>query len=135
MLGGSKSNCISMSFEYLGMKSPEMLKAGKQDNLALVWQLGVLLYRVAFEDNHPFMSCMTSTTSELNAEMVRSAGFITQTRRNILLIRYKKATGMDLKSHKLQQILDKVFCAPLSRLDIDQFFKTISGKGLGHLHQ
>lgn len=77
MLGSSKTSCVSMSLEYLGLKSPEMLKASKQDNLALVWQLGVLLYRVAFEDCHPFMSCPMSATSELNAEMVRSAGFIT----------------------------------------------------------
>ena len=42
---------------------------------------------------------------------------------------------MDLKSHKLQQILDKVFCAPFSRLSVEQFVKNVFAKGgLGHLH-
>jgi len=67
-----------------------------------VWQLGVLLYKVFFNDAHPFLSCVTEKMGESLAEVARSAGFITQTRRNILLIRYKKATGNDLKSHKLQ---------------------------------
>ena len=79
------------------------------------------------------MSCLSSaqrTNSEAWDDTVRSAGFITQTRRNILLIRYKKATGMDLKSHKLQQLLDKVFCARLQRLSLDQLAKKICGNKL-----
>eukprot|EP00354_Favella_ehrenbergii_P001119 CAMPEP_0170470192 /NCGR_PEP_ID=MMETSP0123-20130129/12729_1 /TAXON_ID=182087 /ORGANISM="Favella ehrenbergii, Strain Fehren 1" /LENGTH=110 /DNA_ID=CAMNT_0010737229 /DNA_START=851 /DNA_END=1183 /DNA_ORIENTATION=+ len=59
------------------------------------------------------------------ANIVRSTGLITQTRRNILLIRYRKATGNDLKSHKLQQLLDKVFCERLQRLTLDQFAEKI----------
>ena len=78
--------------------------------MALVWQLGVLLYYVNNSDQHPFLSTVNSNWNATNTiqnyetyeETVRSAGFITQTRRNILLIRYKKATGNDLKSHKLQ---------------------------------
>ena len=77
--------------------------------MALVWQLGVLLYYVNNSDQHPFLSTVNSNWNATNTiqnyetyeETVRSAGFITQTRRNILLIRYKKATGNDLKSHKL----------------------------------
>ena len=61
MLGlGGSTKCVSASLEYLGILAPEQLKFGKQDGLALVWQLGVLLYRVAFEDSHPFMSCLSS---------------------------------------------------------------------------
>jgi hypothetical protein len=36
----------------------------------------------------------------------RSAGLITQTRRNILLIRYNKADEKDIKGHKMQQLFD-----------------------------
>lgn len=64
------------------------------------------------------------------AEIMRSAGFITQTRRNILLIRYNKATGNDLKSHKLQQLLDKIFCQRLSRMSLDQLAKKVCEKKL-----
>ena len=41
---------MSVSLEYLGLMSPEQLKSGKQDSLALVWQIGVLLYRIAEQD-------------------------------------------------------------------------------------
>ena len=47
---GGQGRCVSMSLEYLGLMSPEQLKHGKQDSLALVWQIGVLLYRVAEQD-------------------------------------------------------------------------------------
>ena len=60
MLGQGSQKCVSASLEYLGIQSPEQLKFGKQDSLALVWQLGVLLYRTAFNDNHPFMSCVSN---------------------------------------------------------------------------
>ena len=102
---GGQGRCVSMSLEYLGLMSPEQLKNGKQDSLALVWQIGVLLYRVAEQDQHPFLSCLSSLpdgNNELQEEQIRNAGFITQTRRNIILIRYKKTKGLDLKSHKLQ---------------------------------
>ena len=101
---GGPGRCVSVSLDYLGLMSPEQLKFGKQDSLALVWQLGVLLYRVAEQDSHPFLSCLSSKPSvnfELYEDSVRNAGFITQTRRNIMLIRYKKTKGNDLKSHKL----------------------------------
>ena len=106
--------------------------------MALVWQLGVLLYYVNFSDQHPFLSTVNSNLNATNTlqnyetheETVRSAGFITQTRRNILLIRYKKATGNDLKSHKLQQLFDKVFCTRVTRCSLDQFNKKISGNKL-----
>ena len=59
------------------------------------------MYRLAFDDKHPFLSYVNETMTEDVACLVRSAGFITQTRRNIHFIRYNKATGNDLKSHKL----------------------------------
>ena len=37
---------------------------------------------------------------------------------------------MDLKSHKLQQLLDKVFCTRLQRLNLDQLAKKICGNKL-----
>ena len=118
MLGGGQKKHVSASLEYLGLLSPEQLKFGRQDSQALVWQLGVLLYRLAFQDEHPFLSCVGATDKskqnfEQVADVARSAGFITQTRRNILLIRYNKTTGVDLKSHKLQKLLDKIFCGRL----------------------
>ena len=51
---------MSVGLEYLGLMSPEQLKLGKQDSLALVWQMGVLLYRVAEQDAPPFLSCLAS---------------------------------------------------------------------------
>ena len=120
---GGPGRCISVSLDYLGLMSPEQLKFGKQEPHALVWQLGVLLYRVAEKDAHPFLSCLSTAPSEnfdLYEDSVRNAGFITQTRRNIIMIKYKKTKGLDLKSHKLQQLLDKVFISPpLSRLNLD----------------
>lgn len=83
MLGQGNRKCVSVSLEYLGIQSPEQLKFGKQDSLALVWQLGILLYRVAFQDNHPFMSCVSNTVSSSRqnfdafSDTVRNAGFIT----------------------------------------------------------
>ena len=50
-----QAKCVSVALEHLGLMSPEQLKFGKQDSIALVWSLGVLLYRVAFKDKHPFM--------------------------------------------------------------------------------
>ena len=125
LVNGQKKS-ISAGLEYIGMLPPEQLKFGKQDSLSLVWQLGVILYRLAFDDTHPFLSVVNEGMSEEVARVLRSTGFITQTRRNILLIRYKKATGNDLKSHKLQQLLDKVFCERRQRMSLEQFATTIS---------
>ena len=48
------------------------------------------------------------------------------------MIKYKKTKGLDLKSHKLQQLLDKVFISPpLSRYNIEQFSRKIVGNTLG----
>jgi serine/threonine protein kinase len=90
--------------------SPEQLKFGKQDSVALVWSLGVLLYRVAFKDKHPFMLSEESIGNSIRHFQqsldVKTVGLISQTRRNILLLRYNKADEKDIKGHKLQQLLD-----------------------------
>lgn len=52
---GFTNKCVSVALEYLGMLSPEQLKFGKQDSASLVWALGILLYRVAFTEKHPFL--------------------------------------------------------------------------------
>ena len=43
----------------------------------MVWQLGVLLYRLAFDDMHPFLSVVNENTPEEVARVLRSTGFIT----------------------------------------------------------
>jgi serine/threonine protein kinase len=116
--------------------SPEHLKFGKQDSASLVWQLGTLLYRVAFNDNHPFLirpsaspplmnthssnqlqnmnqldnPNMNPNASEVDQLISQNTGLIQQTRRNILLIRYKRASTDQLRYHKLQQVFDRTFC-------------------------
>ena len=72
MLGGNK-RVIPVSMEYLSIISHEQLKfglmdKGRQDNKALVWQLGVLLYKSAFDGNHPFMSYVNNLGARQNIE-------------------------------------------------------------------
>jgi len=105
-----QAKCVSVALEYLGLMSPEHLKFGKQDSVAIVWSLGVLLYRISFKDQHPFLQLEDPLASSIrNFEQrigQRTAGLISQTRRNILLIRYKKADEKDIKGHKTQQLFD-----------------------------
>lgn len=75
-----QAKCVSVALEHLGLLSPEQLKFGKQDSVALVWSLGVLLYRVAFKDKHPFMlseeSIGNSTRNFQQRLDVKTAGLI-----------------------------------------------------------
>ena len=53
-----------------------------QTSSDLVWQLGVLLYRVGFNDSHPFLASLKTTTVaekfEVNdEEAVLKAGLVT----------------------------------------------------------
>jgi hypothetical protein len=52
------ARCISTALDYLGLLSPEQLKFEKQDSVALVWSLGVLMYRISMQDKHPFLNCL-----------------------------------------------------------------------------
>ena len=137
-----QNQLVSVALEYLGLMSPEQLKFNKIDSATLVWQLATLLYRVAFQDQHPFMNLPNAKTpnqtgsSNLNLDLGNfdqnvNAGLISQTRRNIHLVRYKKPSTEIYKFHRLQQVFDKTFCEPIKRFTLDEFAREICGNKLG----